>query len=121
MFYKGYANKLASLLVFPLIKRNLGLFRQVMHLKYHIYIILTLIILQGFNSAYSQKPKKKYSAKSVVTAKDTSTAKKSEFQINFKNLGLIPAYINHDQLKLIKKYEANKDYEKLLPVLEQYV
>jgi hypothetical protein len=106
---------------FPLIKRNLGLFRRVMHLKYHIHIILTLIILQGFIPAYSQKPKKKYSTKSVVTAKDTSTVKKSEFQIDFKNLGLIPAYINHDQLKLIKKYEANKDYIKLLPLLEQYV
>jgi hypothetical protein len=70
---------------------------------------------------YSQKNKKKYTTKTIVTAKDSSTVKKSEFQINFKNLGIIPLYNNHEQLKLIKKYEDHKDYLKLLPILEEYV
>jgi hypothetical protein len=92
-----------------------------MHLKYHIHILLTLIILQGFIPAYSQKNKKKYSTKAVATTKDSSSAKKSEYQIHFKNLGIIPYYVNHEQLKHIQKYEDFKDYEKLLPLLEEYI
>jgi hypothetical protein len=92
-----------------------------MHLKYHIHILLILIILQGFSPVYSQKNKKKYTTKSVATTKDSSSAKKSEYQINFKNLDIIPFYVNHEQLKHIQKYEENKDYVHLLPILEEYV
>jgi outer membrane protein OmpA-like peptidoglycan-associated protein len=92
-----------------------------MHLRIHIHILLSLIILQGFIPAYSQKNKKKYTTKSIAPTKDSSTAKKSEYQINFKNLGVIPFYVNHEQLKHIQKYEDNKEYTKLLPLLEEYV
>jgi hypothetical protein len=71
---------------------------------------------------HGQKSKNKYVTRDVKKSSfDTITAKKSEFQFAFPNLNKVRYYQNAETMALIKKYEKNRDYVKLLPLLESYV
>jgi hypothetical protein len=84
-------------------------------------IFLVITILYSCQTAYGQKGKKKLKAQGVTSLNDSISVKKSEFQISFKNVNVIPLYTNIEALKLIHKCEDRRDYKQLLPLLEDYV
>jgi hypothetical protein len=92
-----------------------------MTLMLYLRILLVFTILCNHQTAFCQKGKKKYKTQAVAPTKDSVPAKKSEYQILFKNINVIPLYTNIEALKLIHKCEEKHDYKQLLPLLEAYV
>jgi hypothetical protein len=92
-----------------------------MTLMLYLRILLVFTILCSHQTAFCQKGKKKYKTQAVAPPKDSVPAKKSEYQIPFKNINVIPLYTNIEALKLIHKCEEKHDYKQLLPLLEAYV
>jgi hypothetical protein len=93
-----------------------------MTLMPYFRILLLFTILCSYQTAYCQKGKKKYKTQAIDNApKDSGAVKKSEYQIPFKNINVIPLYTNIEALKQIHKCEEKKDYKQLLPLLESYV
>ncbi|HEY8402913.1 MAG TPA: OmpA family protein [Cytophagaceae bacterium] len=86
-----------------------------------IYTTFLLLAVCLSGRVFSQDKKKKYTTQTLAKPSGDATEKKSEFQLTFKNLNVIPYYYNKDELNQIRKYEHKKDYAKLLPALETYV
>lgn len=86
-----------------------------------ISLILTFVLF--YNTAYSQKSKKKTSFQTIAAQGqlDSISVMRSEYQFQFKNINKIPFYYNEAEYVRIKKLEEAKDYKALLPVLERYV
>lgn len=89
-----------------------------MRRNYPLIFVLFCLVVFFHGPTFGQKNKKKYLTKSVQL--DTAPAKKAEYQFPFRNLNK-PFYMNSEELTQLQKYEEKKDYDKLLPALENYV
>jgi len=89
-----------------------------MKFRWPLAFVFFVMIFLYQQTSFGQKGKKKYKTEAVKL--DTTPVKSSDYVFPFINLNK-NYYYNEAELSMLHKYEEKKDFEKLLPALENYV
>ncbi len=85
------------------------------------WICCFLFIVSIADKSYAQKKKEKTRAVGTLQLNDTLNTFSQSNLFDFPNLNKVAYYRNDSKLKTIKKLEDNAEWEKLYPVLKEYV
>ncbi|MEQ8241965.1 OmpA family protein [Fulvivirga sp.] len=88
---------------------------------FYTWFFCLLILVLVVKPSKAQKTKDKQKSLGVLSVNDTLGTFSESHLFDFPNLNRVPYYRNQSKLKTIRKLDADADWEKLYPVLKEYV
>ena len=85
------------------------------------FVIITSVAYSLSVQAQGTAKAKSYKGTDKYTEADSSTNTNANYQIRFKNVGLIPFYYDEKKIRQIKLAEKANDHRNIRPLLEDYV